>query len=69
MGQTVKLDLDLDEVVCFAGSFGPVGSPGWRSRDESGDVVVNVREEVYRSGRNGLRSAMRRLFMARVSEM
>lgn len=55
MGQTVSGDFDSGEVVCEGGSLGPVGSPGWRSRDWSAVEVVRGRP----SGRRAV-SGLRR---------
>lgn len=43
MGQTFKGDLEGGAVMWMGGSLGPVGSPGWRRREEEGRVVLKLR--------------------------
>jgi hypothetical protein len=42
MGQTLRGDLEGGEVVWTGGSFGPVGSPGWRRRERVFEEVVKL---------------------------
>jgi hypothetical protein len=43
MGQTLSGDLLRGAEMCVGGGLGPVGSPGWRRREESLREVLKVR--------------------------